>query len=398
MTGKNSSLMNRPFTPLSVAMLQLYVLSMLFFTASSILTIIFPLQAEKGGISEGEIGFIMGITMFVCMILRPWAGQMIAKYSEKVMMKWLLVGHAVTLTLYVLFGIDSIYVVRLLQGVVLAFFSMSMQLGISDMLKNEDRGQGMAMYTLSTVMPSLYGPVVAILLWQQLNGNYLIACIILLAILPLFLLIGAPLPQQQKILVSFSFRELLSAVKQSTSNKGLVIASMTIILGSTIIGAISTFLPLYMLKFNLGNIAVYLFIQALVVVGSRFILRKQIPSDGHWHPYFIVLVLLSSTIGTTMLAFGEQLGNFIYLSAIFNGLASAMLYPTIMTYISFAIPEKKKHILLGVFLATYDLGFSAGSLAMGIVVQLSSYAMMFIVCSFVALIAIGAVMFKKNIR
>ncbi|WP_305068715.1 MFS transporter [Lysinibacillus sp. CD3-6] len=99
-----------------------------------------------------------------------------------------------------------------------------------------------------------------------------------------------------------------------------------------------------------------------------------------------------------MLAFGEQLGNFIYLSAIFNGLASAMLYPTIMTYISFAIPEKKKHILLGVFLATYDLGFSAGSLAMGIVVQLSSYAMMFIVCSFVALIAIGAVMFKKNIR
>ncbi|MGE7839149.1 staphylopine family metallophore export MFS transporter CntE [Lysinibacillus sp. NPDC093712] len=398
MTGKNSSLMDRTFTPLSFAMLQLYLLSMLFFTASSILTIIFPLQAEKSGISEGEIGFIMGITMFVCMILRPWAGQMIAKYSVKKMMKWLLVGHAVTLTLYILFGIHSLYVVRVLQGIVLAFFSMAMQLGISDLLRNKDRGQGMSMYTLSTVMPSLYGPILAMLLWQQLDARYLIGCIVVLAIFPLLLLIGAPLPQHQKTFVAFSIRKLLGTVKETRSNKGLLIASFTMILGATIIGAISTFLPLYMLKFNLGNIAVYLFIQALVVVGSRFMLRKRIPSDGHWHPNFIVLVLLSSTIGTTMLAFGEELGYFIYLSAIFNGLAFAMLYPTIVTYISFAIPEDKKPILLGVFLATYDLGFSFGSLAMGIVVQYSSYAMMFIVCSIVALIAIGLVLLKRNIR
>ncbi|MFJ5790400.1 staphylopine family metallophore export MFS transporter CntE [Lysinibacillus sp. NPDC093197] len=397
MTGKNSSLMESTFTPLSLAMLQLYLLSMLFFTASSILTIIFPLQAEKSGFSEGEIGFIMGITMFVCMILRPWAGQMIAKYSVKKMMKWLLIGHAVTLTLYILFGIHSLYVVRVLQGIVLAFFSMSMQLGISDLLRNKDRGQGMSMYTLSTVMPSLYGPILAINLWQQLDAKYLFGCIVVLAILPLLLFFRAPLPNQQKTVLAFSFRELLGAVKKTTSSKGLVIAAITMILGSTIIGAISTFLPLYMLKFNLGNLAVYLFIQALVVVGSRFILRKRIPSDGHWHPSFIILVLLSSSIGTTMLAFGEHLGYFIYLSAMFNGLASAMLYPTIVTYISFAIPEKKKHILLGVYLATYDLGFSFGSLAMGVVVQYSSYAFMFIVCSIVAFIAIGLVLLKRNI-
>lgn len=395
MTDKH--LLTYTFSPLSGAMLQLYLLSMLFFTASSILTIIFPLQAEKSGISEGEIGFIMGITMFVCMVLRPWAGQMVAKYSVKTMMQWLLVGHAVTLMIYVLFGIDSIYVVRVLQGVVIAFFSMSMQLGINDMLKNEDRGQGMSMYSLSSVMPSLYGPVLAIWLWQQLDATYLIACLVVLAMLPLLIYMRTPLPQQQKVWVAFSICELLGALKETSRHQGLIIASITMIVGSTIIGAISTFLPLYMLKFNLGNIAVYLFIQALVVVGSRFILRKRIPSDGHWHPKFIVLVLLASIIGTTMLAYGGQLGALIYLSAIFNGLAFAMLYPTIMTFISFAIPEDKKHLLLGVFLATNDLGFSLGSFVMGIVVQLTSYAMMFITCTIVTCLAIGLVVLKRHI-
>jgi len=395
MTDKH--LFTYTFSPLSGAMLQLYLLSMLFFTASSILTIIFPLQAEKSGISEGEIGFIMGITMFVCMVLRPWAGQMVAKYSVKTMMQWLLVGHAVTLMIYVLFGIDSIYVVRVLQGVVIAFFSMSMQLGINDMVKNEDRGQGMSMYSLSSVMPSLYGPVLAIWLWQQLDVTYFIACLIVLAMLPLLLYMRTPLPQDKKVCVAFSMRDLLGAVKETSRHQGLMIASITMIVGSTIIGAISTFLPLFMLKFNLGNIAVYLFIQALVVVGSRFILRKRIPSDGHWHPNFIVIVLLSSIIGTTMLAYGGQLGSFIYLSAIFNGLAFAMLYPTIMTYISFAIPADKKHLLLGVFLATNDLGFSLGSFVMGIVVQLTSYAMMFIACTIVTCLAIVLVVLKRHI-
>ncbi|WP_409368556.1 staphylopine family metallophore export MFS transporter CntE [Lysinibacillus sp. 38-6] len=395
MTDKH--LFTYTFSPLSGAMLHLYLLSMLFFTASSILTIIFPLQAEISGISEGEIGFIMGITMFVCMVLRPWAGQMVAKYSVKTMMQWLLVGHAVTLMIYVLFGIDSIYVVRVLQGVVIAFFSMSMQLGINDMLKNEDRGQGMSMYSLSSVMPSLYGPVLAIWLWQQLDGTYFIACLVVLAMLPLLIYMRTPLPQHQKAWVAFSIRELLGALKETSRHQGLVIASITMIVGATIIGAISTFLPLYMLKFKLGNIAIYLFIQALVVVGSRFILRKRIPSDGHWHPNFIILVLLASIIGTTMLAYGGQLGSFIYLSAIFNGLAFAMLYPTIMTYISFAIPEDKKHLLLGVFLATNDLGFSLGSFVMGIVVQLTSYAMMFIACTIVTCFAIVLVVLKRHI-
>lgn len=86
------------------------------------LTIIFPLEAADGGYLEGEIGVMMAMYMLVCMLLRPFAGQMVAKHSPYTIMQWLLIGHALALLIYVVFGIDSVFLVRALQGIITAFF------------------------------------------------------------------------------------------------------------------------------------------------------------------------------------------------------------------------------------------------------------------------------------
>nr|AFV25705.1 multidrug efflux transporter [Alkalihalobacillus alcalophilus ATCC 27647 = CGMCC 1.3604] len=376
-------------------MLQLYMLAMLFFTANSILTVIFPLQAADGGMLEGEIGIMMGLYMFTCMILRPWAGQMVAKYSVYKIMKWLLIGHALTLMIYILFTVDSLYVVRAMQGVVTAFFSMAMQLGIAEVLKDRDRGQGMAMYSLSTVMPSLYGPALALMLWGQWSLDILFITIGLLAIVPFLFFIKSPLPKSVQPNASFSLKELVLEAIAVRKNKALLVSSITMVVGSAIFGALTIFIPLYMVVEGEGNAPLYLFLQALVVVGSRYTLKKYIPSDGMWHPTFISLVLLSSTMGTLILAFAPALGNFVYIASIFIGFATAMLYPTLTTYISFVIPKEKKHVLFGLLLASYDLGFSLGGLMLGFVVQFTSYSTMFIVCSFMTLAVIFVIYYYR---
>lgn len=384
------------YRPLSARMVQLYGLAMFFFTANSVLTVIFPLQAAESGYKEAEIGVMMGIYMLVCMVLRPWAGQMAARHSVFAIMQWLLIVHAAALFLYVWLGADSLYAVRALQGGVTAFFSMSMQIGITEILKAEDRGQGMAMYSLSTVLPGLYGPAVALLLWTAFDAVYLLAFIVLLTILPLLLFIRSPLPKTKQENASFTFREMAAAIKEARRHSGLVLSSAVMLAGACVFGAITTFLPLYMLTAKTGNPAFYLFLQAIVVVGSRFVFRKHIPSDGKWHPAFIALILLSSMIGTTLLAMLPLLGVFIYSAAVFNGLAAAMLYPTLTTYISFAVPKETKHILLGLFLASYDLGFSLGGLVMGFVVQWGSYEAMFAACSAIAFLALGFVWVQRE--
>jgi len=151
-----------------------------------------------------------------------------------------------------------------------------------------------------------------------------------------------------------------------------------------------------MLTEGVGNPAIYLTLQALVVVGSRFVLRRSIPSDGQWHPKFIACVLFSSILGTTLLAVLPEIGSFVYISAVFNGLASAMLYPTITTYMSFVVPQESRNVLLGLFLATYDLGFGLGGFLMGFIVQFTSYMVMFMVCTVLAIIALCVVLRNGN--
>lgn len=382
--------------PLSKQMLQMYALALLFFTANAVLTVIFPLQAAEHGLREGEIGIMMGLYMFVCMVLRPWAGQMIAKYSVMIIMRWLLAGHALALLLYVWLGVESLYIVRALQGVVTAFFSMSMQIGVAAILREEDRGQGMSMYSLSTVLPGLYGPAVALLLWTQYDHFYILVLVGALAVLPLLFVYGAPLPAEKEDKGRFTLREMTAAFKDACQHRSLVVSAVVMLVGATVFGAITTFMPLYMVITGYGNAALYLFLQAIVVVVSRFLLRKSIPSDGRWHPGFISIVLVSSVIGTALLAIMPLIGHFIYISALFNGLATAMLYPTIVTFMSFAIPKETKHILLGVFLASYDLGFSLGGFVMGFVIQASSFSMMFVACSIMALAAILFVWGKRK--
>ncbi|MFF5995845.1 MFS transporter [Lysinibacillus sp. KU-BSD001] len=375
-------------SPLSISMLQMYGLAMFYFTANSVLTVIFPLQAKDHGMPEAEIGIMMGMYMFICMVLRPWAGQMVAKHSVFTIMKWLLVGHAGALLLYIWLGVDSLYAVRILQGFVTAFFSMAMQIGITEVLRDEDRGQGMAMYSLSTVLPGLYGPALALFLWYQGDMMWLLLLVAALAFFPLLFFIKSPLPKTKKDNASFTFKEMFAAMKVARQHNGLVVSSGVMLIGASIFGAITAFLPLYFVTTGTGNAALYLFLQAIVVVGSRFFFRKHIPSDGKWHPKFIALVLVSSIIGTSLLALLPMIGSFIYISAIFNGIATAMLYPTLTTYISFVVPDAQRHILLGLFLASYDLGFSMGGMVMGFIVQFVSYEMMFATCSLLGVVAL----------
>lgn len=385
------------YRPLSGRMFQIYGLALFFFTANGLLTVIFPIQAAAGGFKESQIGVMMAMYMLVCMFLRPFAGQMVAQHSPYSIMKWLLLGHAVTLLIYVVFSIDSLYIVRILQGVMTAFFSMAMQLGIADILQDDDRGQGMSMYSLSTVIPTIYGPALALVLWTNFEPNYLLTFIVFLAIIPLFCFVRSPLPKTKAETQRISLHDILYALKSTRKHIGLIVSAIVMTIGAIVFGAITTFVPLYMLSEGTANPALYLFLQALVVVGSRFLLRQYIPSDGKWHPRFISLVLICSMLGTTLLAMLPVLGSFVYLAAIFNGLATAMLYPTVTTYMSFAVPKDARNALLGIYLASYDFGFGAGSFIMGFIVQFASYAMMFITCTVIAGIALIIVFVKREI-
>lgn len=60
------------------------------------------------------------------------------------------------------------------------------------------------------------------------------------------------------------------------------------------------------------------------------------------------------------------------------------------------IPTKTRHILLGLFMSSYDLGFALGGLVMGVTVEWLSYSGMFAICALIGAAALLMVLANWN--
>ncbi|MFE6077809.1 staphylopine family metallophore export MFS transporter CntE [Paenibacillus sp. NPDC057886] len=372
--------------------LRLYILVLLYFSANAILNVIIPLQGESLGASSTTIGLIMGAYMFTTMFFRPWAGHIIQKRGPIKVLRFILIINGFALILYTFTGLGGYLVARILQGVSTAFFSMALQIGIIDALPEKDRSQGISYYSLFSYIPGIVGPVLALGIWQTGGMDYFTVVLIGIAICTGVFGYTAKMDKsreqhaagnrsEQSVSMFQSFRQLLQ-------NPFLFRCSVLMLSASVVFGAITTFIPLYTSQLPSGNAGIYLMLQAGTVVLARIMLRKKIPSDGRWHAPFIMGTMFLLAIAALCVSWAITGGaTLLYVGAILMGIAQSILYPTLTTYLSFVLPQLNRNVLIGLFIATADLGVSLGGVLMGPIADLSSYSFMYMICAI-----LGAVM------
>lgn len=377
---------------LSWPFLRLYLLTLLYFSANSILNVIIPLKGESLGASNTAIGVIMGAYLFTTMLFRPWAGQVIQKHGAIKVLRLILILNGVALLLYTLTGLGGYFAARMLQGVCTAFFSMALQLGIIDALPDKDRSQGISMYSLCASLPGVIGPLLALGIWQ--GGSPGVFATVMLTIAVLTGIVGfsakmEPKEEGEHPGQTSQGSAMFQSFGQLVKNAHLFKCSVLMLAASVVFGAVTTFIPLYAGQIPGGNAAVFLMLQAGTIVLARFTLRKKIPSDGQWHASFVMgvmLTLAAAALSVSISAAGGAV--FFYSGAVLMGLAQAMLYPKLTTYLSFVLPPAHRNVLMGLFIAMADLGVSLGGVLMGPVADLSSYSMMYMFCSALGLFLI----------
>ncbi|WP_145468466.1 staphylopine family metallophore export MFS transporter CntE [Staphylococcus pettenkoferi] len=364
--------------------LRLYILALFFFSANAILNVMIPLRGHDLGATNATIGIVMGAYMLTAMLFRPWAGQVIAKIGPIKILRWILVINGFALILYGFTGLEGYFVARVMQGVCTAFFSMSLQIGIIDALPEEDRSQGISLYSLSSYIPGIIGPIIAVGIWNLDNLSYFALAMIIIAVTTGVVGFSATLNQDHEPQAEQPEKPPYGPVTvflQLFKNPFLFKSGMIMLIASIGFGAVSTFIVLYVNTYQVGHASVFLAIQAITVVFSRFFLRKYIPSDGKWHVGFMLKVLGLLTVALFLIATGPYLGALIlYVSAIMIGITQALVYPTLTSFLSFKLPKQGRNMLLGLFIATADLGVSLGAALMGPIADLTGYANMYLIC------------------
>ncbi|GIQ67826.1 MFS transporter [Xylanibacillus composti] len=342
------------------------------------------------------IGMIMGTYMLTCMFFRPWAGHLVQKYGPDKVLRVLLLVNGTALVLYTVSGLEGFFVARFMQGVSTAFFSMALQIGIIDSLSEEERSQGVSLYSLFTYMPSIAGPLIAFGIWEWGGMNAFTVAMVAIAVTTG--LFGYSMSMQPATGEQQPKEAQKTAWVRMVGQPSLAVCSALMLAASVVFGSVTVFIPLYASQVPYGNAGVYLMIQAGMIVLARFLLRKRVPSDGKWHPRFVTGIMLLSSCAALLLSLSATAGPLVlYASAVLMGIAQALLYPTLMTFLTFVLPASSRNVLIGLFIASADLGISLGGVAMGPIADRLSYTGMYTVCAVLALAmaALAAVYRKK---
>ncbi|UHA73418.1 staphylopine family metallophore export MFS transporter CntE [Paenibacillus sp. 481] len=387
--------MNRSLsTYTSASIIRLCVITFLFFSANSILNIIVPLRSETEGASNAEIGIMMGSYMMTSMLCRPWAGSIVHRFGPLLVLRTLLIANVVILALYPISGLEWYFAIRAMQGVTTAFFSLALQMGIVDTLPEKERSQGISLYLLAGMLPTLIGPLAALSIWNWGGMSAFTAAMIIIGFATIIVGYNAPLssasnkPEGEKVQ-----EPMLTQIRQLRTNRAFLVCGTAMLVASISFGAVISFITLYSKESGVGDAGIYLTLQAGVIVLSRYTLRKKIPSDGNWHARLVAGLLLCTGVGVQLLALAAFNGAlFMYAGAVMLGLGMALLYPILVTYLTFVLPVASRNMAIGLFIATSDFGVVLGSVVMGPVADLLSYSAMYTVCACISLVAVVTVL------
>ncbi len=359
-----------------------FVLSFLaqfaFSFVSFILVPTIPVYLSRFEAKAGEIGLLVGILSVFSLIPRPFVGRALLRIPER---KFMIAGAL----LYTLSSIAYLFappfwpflIVRILQGVGLAFFSTASVALIANITSENRRGQTISYYFLSFNFAFALAPYFGMVLINQFSFTVLFSVCTALSLCTL--LIALKLRKIQGVPI-----EIESMRNQPLFSREVLPSAIMAFLLNVIWGSLGAFFPLYALGHGVSNPGIYFAFVAITLILGRSLGGRIL--DIYAREKVIIPCFMAIIISVVVLSFSTTLPMFILVAIIF-GTGWAFLYPSLVVY-AVENSGSARGPAMGTFTALADLGAGIGPMIMGMILEWTNYPMMFF---FLALV--GAVNF-----
>jgi MFS family permease len=343
-----------------------------FSSVFSILIPTIPIYLSRMGAREAEIGVLVGALSVSSLVLRPLVGRALLKIPEKNFM----VAGAL---FYVLSSIAYLFappfwpllVVRVFQGIGLAFFSTASFTLIANIIPETHRGQIISYFYLSINFAFALAPYFGMLLINRFNFpfNFKVLFLVCTGLSLGCLFITLKLKKMPGVPLAN-----LSSQKQPFLSREALPPAIIGFLITINWGALTAFFPLYALSQGVDNPGLFFAAFAITIILVRSLGGKIL--DIYAREKVILPCLFNLIISTAILAFSTTLTMFILVAVIW-GMGTAFLYPALVAY-TIDRAGSSRGPAMGTFTALTDLGAGMGSVIMGIILQLTNYMTMFL--------------------
>jgi MFS family permease len=340
-----------------------FAFSSVFFTL--IPTI--PIYLSRLGSTEAGIGVLIGALSVSSLVLRPLVGRALLKIPERnFMIAGTLLYAFSSIAYLVAKPFWPFLIVRILQGIGLAFFATASFTLISRISPEAHRGQSLGYFYLAINIAFALAPSFGVALMNLFDFPVLFIVCAGLSLGSLFITLKLekrgidPLEEQ-----SIQDQPLLS-------REALPSAIMAF-MGSTIWGAVTAFFPLHALNHGVTNPGLFFAALAITLILARGLGGRILDLYNREKVLFPCLIV--QIIAMTLLAFSTNLPMFILVAVIW-GMGNAFFYPTLVAY-TLDRAGSSRGPTIGTYMALSDFGSGMGAVIMGIILQLTNYPIMF---------------------
>jgi len=327
-----------------------------------------PIYLSRLGSSEVEIGVLIGIFGVSSLVLRPFIGKALLKIPEKTFMIIGALIFAFTSIAYLLASpFWPFLIVRVFQGVGMAFFYTASVTLIANISPEAHRGQSLSYFYLAFNISFALSPSFGMFVINNFGFTLLFLFCLALSLCSFFLttrLGGEPVQQL----------EVLSSQDEPFLSREALPTAFMAFFAHIIWGALTAFFPLYSLDQGMANPGFFFAAYAIVIILGRALGGKIL--DLYSREKVILPCLTTYIISMTLLAFSKTLPMFILVAVIW-GIGNAFLMPSLVAYVVDHAGSSRGPAI-GTFTAIGDLGVALGPVIMGIILRLTSYPIMFL--------------------
>ena len=327
-----------------------------------------PIYLSRLESKDTEIGVLIGIFSVSSLILRPFVGRSLLKIPER---NFMIAGA-------LLFGLTSVayllappfwpfLMVRVFQGVGYAFFSTASFTLIANISPEAHRGQSVSYFFLGFNISLALGPPLGMFLINQFSFT-------------IFFLVCSGLSLCALFITNKLGRRQVAPLKDSSiedsfffSRKALP-PSIISFFFFFIWGALTTFFPLYAINHGVDNPGFFFTTIAIMLILGRTLGGRIL--DLYSRERVLLPCLITFIISMVILVFSKTLPLFIIVAVIW-GIGHAFFYPSLVVYVLDRVGSSLGPAM-GTFTAISDLGMCLGPVIMGIIINLTSYPIMFL--------------------
>jgi MFS family permease len=347
-----------------------------FLSVFYILIPTLPIYLLRSGSKEVEIGVLIGIFFISSLVLRPFVGKALLKIPEKNFMIAGALLFVLTSFAYLLAPpFWPFLIVRVFQGIGLAFFHTASFTLIANISPEAHRGQSLSYFLLGPNVCLALAPSLGMFLINHFSFTLLFLVCLGISLCSLF------------ITNKLGRRQI--ALQEGSSNENGFFLSWKALPPSIISffnfimwGALTAFFPLYALNCGVANSGLFFTAVAVMFILGRGFGGKIL--DLYSIERVLPSLLTICVISMTILAFSKDLPMFILVAVIW-GIGNALFTPAVMAY-ALDRAGSSKGPAIGTYTLLSDLGLGLGPVIMGIIIRLSSYPIMFLCLAFIGVI------------